>query len=252
MFLPTDSDYDSSDALSPRELDLIYSSSQDISQQAGTGLGGSAPNVLQAHDVKPCLALREGLTEWGALDTSAECCTEQMGSLTVSGLTPKSTDKASSCKQPLGFLGKKMLGKHQHYNYFSRQHRWLRVHSETQAGSLSEGVYTQHLMISPDLSQEPASSEQLNTPIDGSRSTFVPHASSLPEDGKGKYEERRQNVHRIPVEPYETTFQDEEGKSWEMSTESVEHTDVHSAMQQMTGPDEQPGSAVPEVFSSTL
>uniref|UniRef100_A0A8C3E9T8 Ankyrin repeat and fibronectin type III domain containing 1 n=1 Tax=Corvus moneduloides TaxID=1196302 RepID=A0A8C3E9T8_CORMO len=241
VFLPTDSDYDSSDALSPRELDLIYSSSQNISQQAGSGLSGSAPNVLQVHDMKPCLALREGLTECGTLDTSAERCTEQMSSLTMSG-----------SKQPLGFLGKKKLGKHQHYNYFSRQHRWLRVHSETQSGSLSEGVYTQHLMRSPDLSQEPTSGEQVKIPIEGSRSTFVPHASSLPEEGKGKYEEPRQDAHRTHVEPYETTFVDEEGKSWAMSMESVENTDVHSAMQQITSPDEQLGSAVPEVFSSTL
>ncbi|RMB95340.1 hypothetical protein DUI87_28327 [Hirundo rustica rustica] len=252
VFLPTDSDYDSSDALSPRELELIYSSSQDISQQAGSGLGGSAPNVLQAHDMKPCLAPREDLRDCGAPDTNAECCTEQMSSLTMSELTPKSTDKFSSSKQPLGFLGKKKLGKHQHYNYFSRQHRWLRVHSETQAGFLSEGVYTQHLMRSPDLPQEPTSGEQVKSPIDGSRSTFAPHASSLPENGKGKHEEPRQDVRRIHAEPYETTFLGEEGKSWEMSTESVEHTDMHSAMQQITGPEEQSGSAVPEVFSSTL
>uniref|UniRef100_A0A8C0HMY2 Ankyrin repeat and fibronectin type III domain containing 1 n=1 Tax=Buteo japonicus TaxID=224669 RepID=A0A8C0HMY2_9AVES len=252
VFLPTDSDYDSSDALSPRELDLIYSSSHDISQQAGSGLGGSAPDVLQVHDMKPCLTLKEGLTECSAFDTDAECCTDYMSNLTMSGLTSKSIDKSSSSKQPLSFLGKKKLGKHQHYNYFSRHHRWLRVHSETQAGSLSEGVYTQHLMRSSDLSQEPTSSEQLKIPIDGSRSTFLPHASSLPEDGKGKYEESRQNVHRIHVEPYKTTFLDEEGKSWAMSTQSVEHRDVHNAMQQITGPDDQSGSAVSEVFSSTL
>ncbi|KAJ7397676.1 Ankyrin repeat and fibronectin type-III domain-containing protein 1 [Pitangus sulphuratus] len=252
VFLPTDSDYDSSDALSPRELDLIYSSSQDISQQAGSGLGGSAPDVLQAHDMKPCLALQGGLTERGAFDPHAECCTESMSNLSMVGLTEKSTDKSSSSKQPLGFLGKKKLGKHQHYNYFGRQHRWLRVHSETQAGSLSEGVYTQHLMRSPDLSQEPTSGEQFKTPTDGSRSTFVPHASSLPEGEKGKYEEPRQNVHRIHVEPYETTFVHEEGKPWAVSTRPVGHADVHNAMQQTTGPDEQPGSAVPEVFSSTL
>lgn len=119
-------------------------------------------------------------------------------------------------------------------------------------GSLSEGVYTQHPLRSPDLSQEPTSSEQVKSPIDGSHSTFVPHAPSLSEDGKGKDEEPRQDVHRTRVEPYETTFQDEEGKCWAMSTESVEHTDVHSAMQQTTGPEEQSGSAVPEVFSSTL
>ncbi|KFM13189.1 hypothetical protein AS27_02977, partial [Aptenodytes forsteri] len=252
VFLPTDSDYDSSDALSPRELDLIYSSSHDISQQAGSGLGGSAPDVLQVHDMKPCLTLKEGLTECSAFDTNAECCTEYMSNLTMSGPTSKSIDKSSSSKQPLSFLGKKKLGKHQHYNYFSRHHRWLRVHSETQSGSLSEGVYTQHLMRSSDLSQEPTSGEQLKIAIDGSRSTFLPHASSLPEDGKGKYEESRQNVHRIHVEPYKTTFLGEEGKSWAMSAQSVEHRDVHNAMQQRMGPDDQSGSAVSEVFSSTL
>ncbi|KFZ58260.1 hypothetical protein N321_11087, partial [Antrostomus carolinensis] len=252
VFLPTDSDYDSSDALSPRELDLIYSSSHDISQQAGSGLGGSAPDVLQVHDMKPCLTLKEGLTECSAFDINDEYCTEYMNNLTMSGLTSKSIDKSSSSKQPLSFLGKKKLGKHQHYNYFSRHHRWLRVHSETQSGSLSEGVYTQHLMRSSDLSQEPTSSEQLKIPIDGSQSTSLPHASSLPEGGKGKYEESRQNVHRIHVEPYKTTFLGEEGKSWAMSTQPVEHKTVHNAMQQIMGPDDQSGSAVSEVFSSTL
>ncbi|EDM05660.1 rCG34140, partial [Rattus norvegicus] len=47
VFLPTDSDYDSSDALSPRDLDLVYLSSHDIAQQALSGLSGSAPDVLQ-------------------------------------------------------------------------------------------------------------------------------------------------------------------------------------------------------------
>ncbi|MGH0162194.1 UNVERIFIED_CONTAM: hypothetical protein FKN15_042431 [Acipenser sinensis] len=59
VFLPTDSDYDSSDALSPRELDLVYSSSQDISQQVLSGLSGSAPDVLQVHDLKSPLSPRE-------------------------------------------------------------------------------------------------------------------------------------------------------------------------------------------------
>ncbi|XP_069374158.1 ankyrin repeat and fibronectin type-III domain-containing protein 1 isoform X2 [Paralichthys olivaceus] len=52
VFLPTDSDYDSSDALSPRELDLLYSPSQDLSQQAVHSLGGSAPDVLQIHELR--------------------------------------------------------------------------------------------------------------------------------------------------------------------------------------------------------
>ncbi|KAM3592441.1 uncharacterized protein V6R79_018908 [Siganus canaliculatus] len=52
VFLPTDSDYDSSDALSPRELDLLYSPSQDLVQQGALSLGGSAPDVLQIHDLR--------------------------------------------------------------------------------------------------------------------------------------------------------------------------------------------------------
>ncbi|XP_075996927.1 ankyrin repeat and fibronectin type-III domain-containing protein 1-like [Genypterus blacodes] len=52
VFLPTDSDYDSSDALSPREMDLLYTSPQDFSQQAAHSLGGSAPDVLQMHELR--------------------------------------------------------------------------------------------------------------------------------------------------------------------------------------------------------
>ncbi|CAL8261957.1 unnamed protein product [Arctogadus glacialis] len=52
VFLPTDSDYDSSDALSPRDMDLLYSSAQDLSTQALHSLGGSAPDVLQIHEIR--------------------------------------------------------------------------------------------------------------------------------------------------------------------------------------------------------
>lgn len=54
------------------------------------------------------------------------------------------------------------------------------------------------------------------------------------------------------MEPYKTTFLSEEGKSWAMSMQSVGHEDVHNAMQQKMGPDDPLGSAVSEVFSSTL
>ncbi|XP_068610883.1 ankyrin repeat and fibronectin type-III domain-containing protein 1 [Brachionichthys hirsutus] len=50
VFLPADSDYDSSDALSPRELDLLYSPPQELSQQAMYCLSGSAPDVLQIQE----------------------------------------------------------------------------------------------------------------------------------------------------------------------------------------------------------
>nr|XP_015817574.2 uncharacterized protein ankfn1 isoform X1 [Nothobranchius furzeri] len=52
VFLPTDSDYDSSDAISPRELDLLYSPAPDFSQQAVHSLGGSAPDVLQVNELR--------------------------------------------------------------------------------------------------------------------------------------------------------------------------------------------------------
>lgn len=52
VFLPTDSDYDSSDTLSPRMLDPLYSPTQDLSKQAVRSLGGSAPDVLQIHDLR--------------------------------------------------------------------------------------------------------------------------------------------------------------------------------------------------------
>ncbi|XP_013878805.1 ankyrin repeat and fibronectin type-III domain-containing protein 1 [Austrofundulus limnaeus] len=52
VFLPTDSDYDSSDALSPRELDLLYSPAPDFSHQAVHSLGGSAPDVLQVNELR--------------------------------------------------------------------------------------------------------------------------------------------------------------------------------------------------------
>ncbi|XP_044034197.1 uncharacterized protein ankfn1 isoform X2 [Siniperca chuatsi] len=61
VFLPTDSDYDSSDALSPRELDLLYSPPQDLSQQALHSLGGSAPDVLQIHELRYSVCLPKDL-----------------------------------------------------------------------------------------------------------------------------------------------------------------------------------------------
>ncbi|XP_029707285.1 ankyrin repeat and fibronectin type-III domain-containing protein 1 isoform X2 [Takifugu rubripes] len=70
VFLPADSDYDSSDALSPRDLDLLYSPPQDLSQQALHLLGGSAPDVLQIHELSVCppkeLAVLPVTTESGA------------------------------------------------------------------------------------------------------------------------------------------------------------------------------------------
>ncbi|XP_053157907.1 ankyrin repeat and fibronectin type-III domain-containing protein 1 isoform X2 [Hemicordylus capensis] len=251
VFLPTDSDYDSSDALSPRELDLVYSSSQDISQQAVSCLSGSAPDVLQVHDIKPCLTPKQN-PRGGTLEIDIDQSTEYMQSLSIGGLSPKGTEKTGSLRQPLSFLGKKKHGKHQHYSYFSRHHRWLRVHSESQSISLSEGVYTPHLTRAMEFSQEPTSGEQISISIDCPRSTFLPHASSLPEEGKGKYQELRPSIRRIYVEPYKTTLPNEDVKSWALSTQPVEHEDLHSPTGQGRVPEDQSGSSITEIFSSNL
>ncbi|KAG8446584.1 hypothetical protein GDO86_014149 [Hymenochirus boettgeri] len=228
VFLPTDSDYDSSDALSPRELDLVYSSSQDISQQAVSGLSGSAPDVLQAHDIKPCLSLKE---ECGALDPSPDYCTKYMDNLSVSGFSTRNIDKSTSSRQHLSLLGKKRSGKHHHCNYFSRHHRWLRVHSESQALSLTEGVYTQHMSRTVEFNEEPSSGEDISIPVDSPRGTFLPHASSLPEDGKSKYNESKTNVRRIYVEPFKQMISEEEQKSWTLNIDRSQSQDKEPSIQ---------------------
>ncbi|KAJ6657603.1 hypothetical protein lerEdw1_002319 [Lerista edwardsae] len=55
VFLATDSDYDSSRAQSPRELDLVYSSSGPdcCGRRNLRPLRDSAPDVLQSHELKP-------------------------------------------------------------------------------------------------------------------------------------------------------------------------------------------------------
>ncbi|OCT62709.1 ankyrin repeat and fibronectin type-III domain-containing protein 1 isoform X1 [Xenopus laevis] len=251
VFLPTDSDYDSSDALSPRELDLVYSSSQDISQQAVSCLSGSAPDVLQVHDMKPCLTLKE---ECGALDPNTEYCTKYMDNLSVMSYPSKSIDKATSSKQHLSLLGKKRSGKHQHCNYFSRHHRWLRVHSESQALSLTEGVYTQHMSRTVDFNEETTSGEEISIPVDNPRSTFLPHASSLPEE-KSKYNESKTSVRRIYVEPYKQMMSEEDQKTWTLNV-GESHCPAKETIIQVAGQeidaDENTNLQLSEVFSSTL
>ncbi|RLV94064.1 hypothetical protein DV515_00013271 [Chloebia gouldiae] len=54
VFLATDSDYDSSRAQSPKELDLVYSTSgpECCSRRVARTLRDSAPDVLQSHELK--------------------------------------------------------------------------------------------------------------------------------------------------------------------------------------------------------
>lgn len=59
VFLATDSDYDSSRAQSPKELDLVYSSlgPECCGRRAARTLQDSAPDVLQNHELKTPLPL---------------------------------------------------------------------------------------------------------------------------------------------------------------------------------------------------
>ncbi|KAG8557691.1 hypothetical protein GDO81_016709 [Engystomops pustulosus] len=52
VFLATDSDYDSSRAQSPKELDLVYSSGQECGRRSLRSFRDGTPDVLQTHEPK--------------------------------------------------------------------------------------------------------------------------------------------------------------------------------------------------------
>ncbi|XP_011910270.1 PREDICTED: uncharacterized protein LOC105583282 [Cercocebus atys] len=252
VFLPTDSDYDSSDALSPRDLDLVYLSSHDIAQQTLIGLSGSAPDVLQVHDVKTPLG--PGQDPQGEGPNPDRSCAEFLHSLTLTGFTPKNHAKTvSGARPPLGFLGKRKPGKHPHYGGFSRHHRWLRMHSETQSLSLSEGIYTQHLSRACGLAQEPEEAKRPGPALDGPRGLTLAHAASLPEERNSSLQDARPSVGRLYVEPYTAALVPQDEKPWAgLSPPSGGRSTLPSP----TGPDvSQEGptaSPVSEILSSML
>ncbi|XP_028734034.2 ankyrin repeat and fibronectin type-III domain-containing protein 1 [Peromyscus leucopus] len=252
VFLPTDSDYDSSDALSPRDLDLVYLSSHDISQQALSGLSGSAPDVLQVHDMKASLGPGQdppGPVQGPDTDHS---CAEFLHSLTLTGLAPKNhTKMVPGTRPPLGFLGKRKPGKHQHYGGFSRHHRWLRMHSETQSLSLSEGVYTQHQSRAGGLPGDPGEAEGPGAVVDGPRGLPLAHAASLPEERRSCLQDPRRSVHRVYVEAYPDTLMGQDTKLWAgLSPTPAGRTSLSSPTSSEMSPD--PTSPVSEILSSML
>ncbi|KAF6297987.1 ankyrin repeat and fibronectin type III domain containing 1 [Rhinolophus ferrumequinum] len=252
VFLPTDSDYDSSDALSPRDLDLVYLSSHDISQQALSGLSGSAPDVLQVHDMKT--PVEPGQDPQGQVpgpDPNPSCA-ELLHGLTLTGFAPKNhTKMAPGTRPPLGFLGKRKPTKHQHYGGFSRHHRWLRMHSETQSLSLSEGVYTQHLSQACDLAQHPGEAERLRSASDGPRGLALAHTVSLPEERKSSLQDPRPSVRRIYVEPYPEALVDT--KPWVgVSPPPGDHSGLPSPTNPEMSPEGPTTAPVSEILSSML
>ncbi|XP_052333708.1 ankyrin repeat and fibronectin type-III domain-containing protein 1-like [Oncorhynchus keta] len=204
VFLPTDSDYDSSEALSPRELDLLYSSQQDLSQQAVHALGGSAPDVLQIHELRgfsptwqdlvgpllsPAFPLSSAPPFSPALilPKTTLSCTKILEGLSLSKTTQ---DQHSST--PLWPLANPPTKR----KLLSRSHRasgpqhWLKSHSDSHTGSLSEGVYTRQK--DPDLPLDLLSPQG---------ETYVSHASCVLEGSGVGQREPRPHVRRIFVEP---------------------------------------------------
>ncbi|XP_041671080.1 ankyrin repeat and fibronectin type-III domain-containing protein 1 [Cheilinus undulatus] len=255
VFLPTDSDYDSSDALSPRELDLLYSPSQDLSQQAVHSLGGSAPDVLQIHELRT-------LPTSPSLPLSPRFSTDIPLSLPLSPAlsdTTKTLEGLTLSKEavaPLRALAnppakRKLLSRSHRGQYFSGPQRWLRGHSgESLTGSLSEGVYTKQ--VDQDL------------PLPGDAPTYVSHASCVLESRKGRQREPRPHVRRIFVEPckelspgHERRGWKEEGGTMEEVTAAgvsvvVEGEEPEGAANQDVDSDDQTNAQVSEILSSTL
>ncbi|KAK6301485.1 hypothetical protein J4Q44_G00275380 [Coregonus suidteri] len=231
VFLPTDSDYDSSEALSPREQYLLYSPQQDLSQQAVHALGGSAPDVLQIHELRysicqpkdlplsPAFPLSPGpllspafplssappLSPALILPETTLSCTK-----TLEGLSLSKTTQDQHSSTPLRPLAnpptKRKLLSRSHgaagaqQGYFSGPQRWLRGHSDSHTGSLSERVYTRQR--DPDLPLDFPSPQG---------ETYVSHASCVLEGGSGGQREPRPHVRRIFVEPCKETLPENRG-----------------------------------------
>ncbi|XP_029619864.1 ankyrin repeat and fibronectin type-III domain-containing protein 1 [Salmo trutta] len=221
VFLPTDSDYDSSEALSPRELDLLYSSQQDLSQQAVHALGGSAPDVLQIHELRysicqpkdlplsPAFPLSPGpllspafplssappLSPALILPETTLSCTKILEGLSLSKTTQD--QHSSTPLRPLANppTKRKLLSRSHgaagaQQGYFSGPQHWLKGHSDSHTGSLSEGVYTRQR--DPDLPLDLPSPQ---------RETYVSHASCVLEGSGAGQREPRPHVRKIFVEP---------------------------------------------------
>uniref|UniRef100_A0A8C6L6Y3 Ankyrin repeat and fibronectin type III domain containing 1 n=1 Tax=Nothobranchius furzeri TaxID=105023 RepID=A0A8C6L6Y3_NOTFU len=229
VFLPTDSDYDSSDAISPRELDLLYSPAPDFSQQAVHSLGGSAPDVLQVNELRwPMLVFYKDLPLSIPLSPALSDTTKTMEGISLSKESP--TPHRALANPP---AKRKLLSRSHRGQYFSGPQRWLQGHSgDSLSGSLSEGVYTKQL--DADLSSPQGH-------------TYISHASCVLENRKARHREPRPHVRRIFVEPSAgmsvVVAQAESGGDEE---------ELEGATAQEVDSDEQTNSQLSEVLSSTL
>uniref|UniRef100_A0A3P8UTW9 Uncharacterized protein n=1 Tax=Cynoglossus semilaevis TaxID=244447 RepID=A0A3P8UTW9_CYNSE len=239
VFLPTDSDYDSSDALSPRELDLLYSPSQGFSQQAVHTLGGSAPDVLQVHELRalpssPSLPLSPTLSKDLPLSLPLSPTLTDT-TRTLEGLSLSKEDTIPSPRVlPNPPAKRKLLSRSHRGQYFSGPQRWLRGHSgEDHTGSLSEGIYTKQF----DLDRPTPEDSTLTSTAQISSTTYVSHASCVLENRRSRHREHRPHVRRIFVEP---------------CRKSSETEVLGGATAQDVDSDDQTNSQVSEILSSTL
>ncbi|XP_060796049.1 ankyrin repeat and fibronectin type-III domain-containing protein 1 isoform X4 [Neoarius graeffei] len=223
VFLPTDSDYDSSDALSPRDLDLVYSSAQDLSHQAVHTLSGSAPDVLQMHDLKPSACSKPIL--------ETDSFTKDLEELSLSSYSSRSSEKTSRYKR-------KLLSRSQpQRSCFSGTHRWLRVQSENQTPSLSEGIYTRQ--------------NELDLPLE--LPVSFPRSSYSMDNWKENKSESKCTVHRIFVESCNETYLSGDGARWpDEKDEAHEGAAAGGTAAQEADSDDQTNELVSDILSSTL
>ncbi|TSK14813.1 Ankyrin repeat and fibronectin type-III domain-containing protein 1 [Bagarius yarrelli] len=224
VFLPTDSDYDSSDALSPRDLDLVYSSAQDLSHQAVHTLSGSAPDVLQMHDLKPSTCSKPM--------QETEIFTKDLEELSLSSYCSRSSDKTTSRYK------RRLLSRSQpQRSCFSGTHRWLRVQSENHTTSLSEGVYTRQ--------------SELDLPLEIPVS--FPQSSNSMDEWKSSNRESKPTVRRIFVAACSETSPSRDGARWpDENSKACEGAAAGEATVQEVDSDDQTNELVSEILSSTL
>uniref|UniRef100_A0A8C7DPY8 Uncharacterized protein n=1 Tax=Oncorhynchus kisutch TaxID=8019 RepID=A0A8C7DPY8_ONCKI len=273
VFLPTDSDYDSSEALSPRELDLLYSSQQDLSQQAVHALGGSAPDVLICHPkdlpLSPAFPLSPGPLLSPAFPLSSAppfspalilpkttlSCTKILEGLSLSKTTQD--QHSSTPLRPLANPPTKRKLLSRSHGAAGPQH-WLKSYSDSHTGSLSEGVYTRQK--DPDLPLDLPSPQG---------ETYVSHASCVLEGSGVGQREPRPHVRRIFVEPCKETSLENRGWGEEergmegrrergagvmvvVTEEGSGEEASEGATAQDVDSDDQTNTQVSEILSSTL
>ncbi|XP_068585362.1 ankyrin repeat and fibronectin type-III domain-containing protein 1 isoform X2 [Cebidichthys violaceus] len=255
VFLPTDSDYDSSDALSPRDLDLLYSPAQDLSQQAVHSLGGSAPDVLQIHELRysvcPPSDLRlspllphslSGLPRSPSLSRTTRTSPTFPRFFTDLPLSPALCDTPRTFRtsptfpslplspalsdttrtlEGLSLSGSPQEGVAPPLRALANPPAKRKLLSRSHRGQYFSGPQRWlrgHSVESHtgSLSEGVYTTKQLDPdPPSPGDATFISHASCVLESRKGRQREPRPHVRRIFVEPCKEPSPSHERRSWE-------------------------------------